>query len=321
MQAKALSLPLQTNMTVSRHILQEEKEKVLFCDYVDGYLLKCHKEPKTRVAYEGTIKHFKKFCEVNRISPVVRDLGLDLTEEFVYYLYSLDLMASTVCGHLVRLKTLIRSAAMRGYDVDFTFSDVKVKDDEKEVVYLEFHEIALVYSCPGLTEPQKRIRDLFILECMTGLRYSDASRLKEENFIDGKIYIKTKKTGTPVVIPQAKYVREILKKYNYKCPSNVSLQHFNTVIKEICQLAGINQIISYERTIGGKPVCKYVEKCERISSHTGRRSAATNMFINGIPTIRIMQITGHKTEAAFMRYIGMSREENAAILASNIFFR
>ena len=63
-----------------------------------------------------------------------------------------------------------------------------------------------------------------------------------------------------------------------------------------------------------------VEKWTRIGSHSGRRSAATNMFLAGIPALRIMKITGHKTEAAFMHYIGLTKEENAAVLAGNMFF-
>ena len=59
---------------------------------------------------------------------------------------------------------------------------------------------------------------------------------------------------------------------------------------------------------------------ELVSSHTARRTAATNMYKAGIPAISIMKITGHRTEAAFMRYIRISKEENAAMLADNPFF-
>lgn len=45
-----------------------------------------------------------------------------------------------------------------------------------------------------------------------------------------------------------------------------------------------------------------------------------NKFLAGMLTLRIMKIKGYKTEAAFMRYIGLTKEENAAILAGNMFF-
>jgi hypothetical protein len=45
-------------------------------------------------------------------------------------------------------------------------------------------------------------------------------------------------------------------------------------------------------------------KYEFISSHTARRSAATNMYLTGrMKTYEIMSLTGHTTEKSFFRYI------------------
>lgn len=92
------------------------------------------------------------------------------------------------------------------------------------------------------------------------------------------------------------------------------------MIKNVCRKAGIIAKVPYERTVGLERISEMVEKWKRIGSHSGRRSAATNMFLAGIPALRIMKITGHKTEEAFMHYIGLSKEENAAVLAGNMFF-
>jgi len=40
----------------------------------------------------------------------------------------------------------------------------------------------------------------------------------------------------------------------------------------------------------------------------------------GIPTLSIMKITGHKTERSFMRYIRISQEENARLIAAHPYF-
>ena len=40
-----------------------------------------------------------------------------------------------------------------------------------------------------------------------------------------------------------------------------------------------------------------------MSSHTCRRSFCTNMYLSGFPVEELMQISGHKSPAAFMRYI------------------
>jgi hypothetical protein len=42
--------------------------------------------------------------------------------------------------------------------------------------------------------------------------------------------------------------------------------------------------------------------------------------MDGIPSLQILKLTGHKTERAFMKYIRVSAEENALKLADLYFF-
>lgn len=305
----------------NRLSVNQSSKNILFCDFAIEYLSKCHKTEKAKKAYRDALRHFVKFCKLNNLSPFTYQIGMEMMDNFVYYLQATaKLMSSTVCNHLVRIKTLIKMASYSGYDIDFTYSDISVKEDEHDVVTLDRDEITRLYVFDKLTKSEIIVRDLFIIACMTALRFSDFSRLAEKNFIDNVVQIKTQKTGTLVIIPQSKYVREILRKYNYSLPKCPCIQHFNKVIKNVCRKAGINQPVPYERTIGLERVSLMVEKWVRIGSHSGRRSAATNMFLAGIPALRIMKITGHKTEAAFMHYIGLTKEENAAVLAGNMFF-
>jgi integrase len=64
-----------------------------------------------------------------------------------------------------------------------------------------------------------------------------------------------------------------------------------------------------------------VEKYNLISTHTARRSFATNLFLADVPPISIMKITGHKTERAFLSYIRMTSEQNADKLLDHSFFQ
>lgn len=297
------------------------KRGIPFHEFATAYLSKCRKTEKAKKCYRDAFRHFSIFCKMNNLLPMTYDIGMELLEDFVYYLQATArLMSSTVFNHLVRLKTLIKMASFSGYDIDHSYTGVNVKVDDHDVVTLDRDEITRLYVYAGLTQSEEIVRDLFVVACMTALRFSDFSRLKEENFIDNMIQIKTQKTGALVIIPQSKYVRSLLRKYNFQLPKCPCIQHFNKVIKTVCRKAGICQPVPYERTIGLERISKMVPKYERIGSHSGRRSAATNMFLAGIPAIRIMKLTGHKTEEAFMRYIGLSKEENAAILAGNMFF-
>jgi integrase len=99
-----------------------------------------------------------------------------------------------------------------------------------------------------------------------------------------------------------------------------SQQAFGATIKRICQKV-INSEVMYERTFGKTVVRKRVKKYTLISSHTARRTGATNMYLAGIPTFRIMLLTGHTTEKSFFRYIRIQKEENARMLSEHPFFK
>jgi len=84
--------------------------------------------------------------------------------------------------------------------------------------------------------------------------------------------------------------------------TKISDQNINERIKEICQLVEINELVSVSRTEEGRLAERVFPKYKLVSTHTARRSGATNMYLAGIPAISIMKITGHRTEKSFMKY-------------------
>ena len=93
------------------------------------------------------------------------------------------------------------------------------------------------------------------------------------------------------------------------------------MLKEIGELAGIDETVVLTKTKGGKRVQEVYKKYELISAHCGRRSFATNAYKDKLPAISIMKITGHTSEKAFLGYIRISQEENATLLKSHAFFQ
>ena len=85
-------------------------------------------------------------------------------------------------------------------------------------------------------------------------------------------------------------------------------------------MAGITQMVEGTKYVDHHAVVGFFPKYEMITTHTARRSAATNMFKAGISAISIMKITGHTTEKAFMKYIKITAEENAELMAKSKFF-
>ena len=116
-------------------------------------------------------------------------------------------------------------------------------------------------------------------------------------------------------------LKAMLVNTDYTLSKPRGIQYFNKAIKVICKKVGINEPILWERTVGTGVVKKKLEKWEMVSSHTARRSFATNMFLQNVPTYRIMLITGHKSESSFFKYIRVTREENASTLQGHQFFQ
>lgn len=230
---------------------------------------------------------------------------------------------STVRNFYQKTISALHKAQRAGYKVNLEpFSEFKVSDEDSCSVYITLQELERIEAM-SLNRDSAQVRDIFLIGCFTALRYSDYSRLSEDNFCDGMLHIKTRKTGVSVTMPVHPVIHRVIERnggYGFLKYRN-SQQNFNKVIKNVCKKAGITQKILVERTEGFKVVRKLIPKYQLVSTHTARRSGATNMYLSGIPPFRIMLITGHKTESAFYRYIRIQKEENAKDLKNHPFFK
>lgn len=163
------------------------------------------------------------------------------------------------------------------------------------------------------------IRDLFIIGAYTGLRVSDFTRITRENIRD-HLYIKSRKTGYDTIIPIHPIIQSIISN-GFNFSRKISEQKINKHIKEVAMFAGITEKVLINKRISGNITKVYTEKYNLISSHTARRSFATNAYKAGVPSIAIMKITGHTKESTFLKYIKVSTKENADILSNHPFFK
>ena len=106
-------------------------------------------------------------------------------------------------------------------------------------------------------------------------------------------------------------------KYNYNLPT-INSQYFNEIIKTVGEKAGITEIVEYWIIKGGKELLISEPRFKLMASHTGRRTAATNLIRNKIPVEMVMEITAHKKYDEFKKYIKLSAEENVKDV-TNIF--
>jgi integrase len=284
---------------------------------------------KTIAAYETTKKHLLNFAAWSNKKIDFDAITLEFYNDFLDYLIR-ELQFSTNTGgkHIKILKTFMNAATEKGFNTNMQYKSKRfiVLHESGQNIYLTMKELETLYN-KDLSKNKRldRIRDLFLVGCYTGLRFSDFTNIQPENIYtnDKGIFLKinTQKTGQTVVIPIHPIVRMILDKYKNKLPEAITNQKMNVYLKELCREAKINQKVQKTIFTGGKRVSKTFEKCDIVSTHTARRSFATNAYLSGMDSLSIMRITGHQTEDSFLRYIQVSDEESAIKLQSGEFFK
>ncbi|MCR5158638.1 MAG: site-specific integrase [Prevotella sp.] len=269
---------------------------------------------KTKREYARTLEYIQQYEKKNKVHLNFADIDQGFITSFVGFLQSLNLATNTIAHKVISLKALMRAAVERELTDNERWKYYKNATEDTEAVALTEEELEKIRTCDLSYNPHlAEIRDLFLLGCWTGLRFSDVIRLRPEHIQDDMIVIQQQKTNNYVTIPIHPVFREIWERYG-GIPLTISNQKFNDHIKEVCKAAGITDSVLKSITRGGKKVTTKYEKWQLVSSHTGRRSFATNLYKSGFPSISIMQITGHKTEAAFLKYIKVTPQEHAKLL-------
>lgn len=280
--------------------------------------------------YKNAFSHLKKYSEKKRCKLDFEDIDLDFFTNFQQYLFSPPNEFSQNHANKVisTIKTFLNEATERGINKNVIYKSrsFSIPKQEAENIYLSMDELNILFHLDlSSNERLDRVRDLFLIGAFTGLRFSDFTNIKPENIkkIDGEevIQIVTIKTKEQVAIPIHPIVRAVLDKHKNKIPRPLSNQKMNSYLKELGELAGFTEDVLLTKSKGGKRFEKKCKKWELITTHTARRSFATNAFKAGIPSLSIMKITGHRTEQSFMKYIKISKEENAILMAKNSFFQ
>ena len=288
----------------------------------NAYLYKGRKRSIATIqTYKTTLKHLKEFERKEGYTINYQSITLEFFYAFINYLRKKGLQTNSLCKNIGVLKTFMGEAVDMGFTNNMEFRRKKFSIGQKlvETVALREDEILQIYKQDlSYNSNLENVRDAFILACYTGLRFSDFSTLKPEHIqeIEGETFIRkiTQKTGEEVVIPLNNIILEILDKYKEtpkrlpKVPCNIV---FNKQLKVICQRAGL-----VEKGRLADQVDKELYQC--ISSHTGRRTFATNAYLAGVSILFIMRLTGHRTEKSFLRYVRFSRLEAAQKFSQQI---
>jgi integrase len=300
-------------INVSAKVKKEKNNESLFLPY----FLKWAMEETTKHKYNRYKKYtYNLLVEYfGSKQPTFDDINYAFCEDFIEWMSDKDLCANTRGSHIKFVKAAMNEAFKNKLHKNEDFRTFRKEMEQVDAVYLTNEEVTKIAELP-LCGTHALARDIFVIGCHTGMRFSDYSRLSMNDISDGVIHFITQKCKTPVDIPAHPRVLAILNKYGGVLP-NITSQRFNMYIKDVCKEAGINESILVRKS-GQHLRC---EKWELVSSHTARRTGLTNMYKAGIPTYRCMMVSGHKTEQVFLTYLRITQEENAVYLKDNPFFK
>jgi integrase len=178
------------------------------------------------------------------------------------------------------------------------------KYKEAEIISLTAEELAAIEGLTELPPYLENARSLFLLMCLTGLRYSDAVRLKPEHDKGNLLNLSAKKTGSTLQVYIRKSLRPILNKYWANELRLIAGQNLRDYIKELGKRAGIDtpteKITYYGQT--SQPLRETIPKYALLGCHTGRRTFVTLSIDRDVPTDVVMQATGHRKFETLQRY-------------------
>jgi integrase len=265
--------------------------------------------PGHLMQYTSLKKQLEAFQTKKEFRVDFETIGKDFYIQFTDYLKEIGLKPNSIGSYIKILKRLMNEA---NEDKLTTNQDHKKRDfrvimEDVDTVYLNENEIKALYKMPIELPAHRIIRDIFVINCYTGLRHSDWSKVSNEHIHEGNLYVRTKKTNEPVILPIKPLVLKILKRYG------------------TLQVPAIRQTNDAMKLIGKKAHDEKISKGDLkkwlvIRTHTARRSFATNAYLAGIPMRDIMQITGHRTTESFLKYIRVTKLETAQKLKDHPFF-
>lgn len=332
-------------------VIDNEDEQYLV-SFAIKYREESSKSYNTKKSYQTTINKLVEFENAFKIKLRFIDIDINFYNKFKSWLMNSTYTKGAKEIHYAKnyIGTMFKNiskfmTASQGKLHEFKGhkdEEFKVESEDTDAIYLTQEELLKIYNLKFTEELLKENgyknknlittinslneeRDRFLIGCFTALRHSDYSRLDAVHFKEDIIRIwAVKRDGISrdkkVYIPMHYLIREILKRRNNILPAPISDQKHNKQIKAIGKLAGINEDVVLTKTRGEKRDSIVDKKYNFITTHTARRTGATNMYLAGVDLKFIQGILGHSKIETTIKYIKVSAEENAKRLIDHPYF-
>lgn len=277
---------------------------------------------------DWTDSTYEKFAAVkNHLINFRNELTFDFFDEkglndYVAYLRDIkEMRNSTIGKQLSFLKWFLRWAFKKGVHQNNAYDSYKpkLKSTQKKIIFLTWEELNKLreFEIPAAKQALDRVRDVFLFQCFTGLRYSDVFNLRRSDIKGDHIEVTTVKTSDSLIIELNNHSKAILDKYkdmafeDDKVLPVITNQKMNDYLKELAELAGIDEPIRQTYYRGNERIDEVTPKYALLGTHAGRRTFICNALALGIPPQVVMKWTGHSDYKAMKPYIDIADDIKA----------
>ena len=301
------------------------KKEALPCDFFqvfDDFVEDCGRQNN------WTDSTFEKFAAVkNHLTNFRGGLTFEFFDErglndYVGYLRDVKEMRNTTIGkQLSFLKWFLRWAYKKGVHQNNAYDSYKpkLKSTQKKIIFLTWDELNRLreFKIPFNKQALERVRDVFLFQCFTGLRYSDVFNLRRSDIKGDHIEVTTVKTSDSLIIELNNHSKAILDKYkdvafeDDKVLPVITNQKMNDYLKELAELAGIDEPVRQTYYRGNERIDEVTPKYALLGTHAGRRTFICNALALGIPPQVVMKWTGHSDYKAMKPYIDIADDIKA----------
>ena len=183
----------------------------------------------------------------------------------------------TINKSIQRVQKIVKLAVAEGFLKKDPFMLFRPKRVELKVIFLTDEELKTLENYTFSQLRLQQVQDMFIFCCYTGLAYQEMSALTAQHIkigFDGNLWIEMyrQKTNSKMAVPLLPIAEELLRQYNNELPV-ISNQKFNSYLKEIALVVGINK---------------------RVTHHTARKTFATTVLLyNNVPMEVVSELLGH----------------------------
>ena len=301
------------------------KKEALPCDFFqvfDDFVEDCGRQNN------WTDSTFEKFAAVkNHLTNFREGLTFEFFDErglndYVGYLRDVKEMRNTTIGkQLSFLKWFLRWAFKKGVHQNNAYDSYKpkLKSTQKKIIFLTWDELNRLreFKIPSNKQALERVRDVFLFQCFTGLRYSDVFNLRRSDIKGDHIEVTTVKTSDSLIIELNNHSKAILDKYkdvafeDDKVLPVITNQKMNDYLKELAEMAGIDEPVRQTYYKGNERIDDVTPKYALLGTHAGRRTFICNALALGIPPQVVMKWTGHSDYKAMKPYIDIADDIKA----------